>query len=117
MTAPNIASPNTITGTTAVLAVTTTATAIITNSSGSNTVCKVNSLIVANINGSTAATVNVDVYRSSTAYPIAYQISIPAGASLDILNRYVYLQEGDTLRCTASVNSYLTAVASYEVIS
>lgn len=117
MSAPNIASPTTITGSTAVQVVTTSATAIITNSAASNTVCKVNSLIVSNVNGTTAATVTVDVFRSSVAYRIAYVISVPAAASLDILNRYIYLLEGDTLRLTASVNSYIEAVASYEIIS
>ena len=117
MTTPNLTSISTITPGTAVQAVTTTATAILTNGSATNSTYKVNALYVSNVNGSTAATVNVDVFRSSAAYNIAYQISVPAAATLDIISKYVYLLEGDTLRLTASVNSYLTAVCSYEILA
>lgn len=117
MAAPNIVNVTSIYGKTGVLAVTTSATAIITNSAASGKVLKVDSLMVANVNGSANATVNVDVYRSSTAYRIAYQMTVPAGATLDMLSKYIYLEEGDSLRLTASVNSYLEAVASYEEIN
>ena len=117
MTAPNIISPTTINGKTAVLAITTSATAILTNSAASGKVLKVDQLLIANINGTANATVNVDIYRSSTAYNLAYLMTVPAGATLDIISSRVYLEEGDTLRLTASVNSYLQGVCSYEDIS
>lgn len=117
MAAPNIVNVATITGKTAVMAVTTTATALITNSAASGKVLKVDELLVTNINGTTNATVNVDIYRSTTAYRIAYLMTVPAGATLDIISRLIYLEEGDALRLTASSNSYLEAVASYEEIS
>jgi len=44
-------------------------------------------------------------------------ITVPAGATLDILNKHIYIEEADTLRLTASSNSYIEAVASYEEIS
>jgi hypothetical protein len=59
----------------------------------------------------------VDLFRSSTAYPIASTISVPADATLDIMSKAIYLEEGDTLRCTASAAGDLTAVCSYEEIS
>ena len=117
MAAPNIVNVTTIYGKTAPLAVTTSATAIITNSAASGLVLKVDTLLVSNVNGTTNATVNVDLYRSSTAYRIAYLMTVPAGATLDVLNKYLYLEEGDALRLTASANSYIEAVASYEQIS
>lgn len=117
MAAPNIISPTTITGNTAVLAITTTATAILTNSAASGKVLKVDQLLVTNINGTANASVNVDIYRSSTAYRIAYLMTVPAGATLDIVSSRIYLQEGDALRLTASANSYLEGVCSYEDIS
>ena len=67
MAAPNIVNVATITGKTAVQAVGTSATAIVTNSSGSGKVFKVNALYVANIDGSTAADITVDLFRSSTS--------------------------------------------------
>lgn len=117
MAAPNIINPTTINGKTAVLAVTTSATAILTNSAASGKVLKCNLLTVANINGTTNATVNVEVYRSTTTYYMAYLMTVPAGATLDMLSRPLYLEEGDSLRLTASSNSYLTGIVSYEDIS
>ncbi len=117
MAAPNLVNMTTLTGKTAVMAVTTTATALITNSAASGKVLKVDQLLVTNINGTTNATVNVDIFRSSVAYDIAYLMTVPAGATLDIISNRIYLEEGDSLRLTASSNSYLDAVASYEDIS
>jgi hypothetical protein len=117
MAAPNIVGVTTITGKTAVLVVTTTPTAIVSNSAASGKVFKVNALYVSNIDGTTAADVNIDLYRSSTAYRIAYTVAVPADATLDIISKSIYLEEGDALRITASANSRLEAVCSYEEIS
>ena len=117
MAAPNIVNVATITGKTAVQAVTTSATAIVTNSAASGQVLKVNALYVSNIDGTNAADINVDIFRSSTAYHIAKTVSVPADATLDIISKSIYLEEGDTLRLTASANSDLEAVCSYEEIS
>jgi len=117
MAAPNIVNVATITGKTAVQAVTTSATAIVTNSSGSGQVLKVNALYVSNVDGASAADVNVDIFRSSTAYHVAKTVSVPADATLDIISKSIYLEEGDSLRLTASANSDLEAVCSYEIIA
>lgn len=117
MAAPNIVNVGTITGKTAVMAVTTSATAIVTNSAASGKVFKVNALYVSNVDGTNAADVNVDLYRSSTAYHIGKTISVPADSTLDIISKSIYLEEGDSLRITASANSDLEAVCSYEEIS
>ena len=117
MAAPNIVGVTTITGKTAVQAVTTSATAIVTNSAASGKVFKVNALYVSNVDGTNAADINVDLYRSSTAYHIAKTVSVPADATLDIISKSIYLEEGDSLRLTASANSDLEAVCSYEEIS
>jgi hypothetical protein len=117
MAAPNIVSVTTITGKTAVLAITTSATAIVTNSGSSGKVFKVNALYVSNIDGTNTADVTVDLYRSTTAYHIAKTVSVPADATLDVISKSFYLEEGDSLRLTASANSDLEAVCSYEEIS
>jgi hypothetical protein len=44
-------------------------------------------------------------------------MTVPAGATLDIISSRVYLEEGDTLRLTASADSDLQGVCSYEDIS
>ena len=117
MAAPNIVNVVTISGKTAVQAVTTSATAIVTNSAASGKVFKVNALYVSNVDGTNNADVNVDLYRSSTAYHIAKTVNVPADATLDIISKAIYLEEGDSLRLTANANSDLEAVCSYEEIS
>ena len=117
MAAPNIVNVSTIYGKTAVQSITTNATAIVENTAGSGKVIKINLLTISNINGSSSADVTIDLYRSSTAYKLASTVAIPQDASLDVLNKSIYLEECDALRLTASANSYLQAVCSYEEIS
>jgi hypothetical protein len=119
MAAPNIVNVSTITGKTAVQAVTTTPTDIIINNTSSGSVVKINTLSIANINGTTAATITASIYRSATEYKLAHVISVPAGSALMLLDKTssIYLEEGDSLRLTASINAYLHATSSYEVIS
>ena len=70
MAAPNIVNVATITGKTAVQAVGTSATAIVTNAASSGKVFKVNALYISNVDGVNLATINIDIFRSSTAYHI-----------------------------------------------
>jgi hypothetical protein len=115
MANPNIVNVTSIYGTTYVQAVGTSATAIAT--AASSTVVKLDALYVGNIDTSASYKITVDLYRSSVAYNLLYQVSIPAGAGLDVLSKSIYLQEGDSLRLTADTASKLQAVASGEVIS
>ena len=117
MAAPNIVNVTTITGKTAVQAVGTSATAIVTNSASSGKVFKVNALYVSNVDGTDNAEVNIDIFRSSTAYHIAKTLVVPADATIDVISKAIYLEEGDALRITANAASDLEAVCSYEEIS
>lgn len=117
MANPNIVAVTGIQGKTAVQAVGTNPTAIVTNSAASNKVYKINALYVSNVDGTNNAEITVDLYRSSTAYHIAKTVAVPANATLDVLTKAIYLEEGDSLRLTASVASDLEAVCSYEEIS
>jgi hypothetical protein len=116
MTAPNIVNVTTIIGKTAVQAVSNSATAIITNSASSNKVFKVNSLYISNVDGTNDASISIDIYRSTVAYHIAKSVVVPADATIDVISKAIYLEEGDSLRLTASANSDLEAVCSYEEI-
>jgi len=116
MAAPNIVNVATITGKTAVQAITTSATAIVTNSAASGKVIKVNALYVSNVDGTDDAEISVDIFRSSVAYHVAKTISVPADATLDVISKPIYLEEGDSLRLTANAASDLEAVCSYEEI-
>lgn len=117
MAAPNIVNVTTITGKTAVLAVTTTATAIVNNQSSSNKVFKINALYLSNVDGTNNADATVDIYRSSVAYKIINTVVVPADSTIDVISKAIYLEEGDSLRITANANSDIEAVCSYEEIS
>ena len=119
MAAPNIVNVATITGKTAVANVTTAAADVVTNSAASGKVFKINSLVVSNIDGTSAADITTSVYRSSVEYKLAHTISVPADAALVVISKdtSIYLEEGDSLRLTASANGDLQAVCSYEEIS
>jgi hypothetical protein len=117
MAAPNIVSVATLTAKTAVQAVGTSPTAIVSNAASSGKVIKINALYVSNVDGIDNAEINVDLYRSSTAYHIAKTVVVPADATLDVISKAIYLEEGDTLRLTANAASDLEAVCSYEELS
>lgn len=118
MAAPNIVNVTSVLGSTDVQSITTTATAITTNSAASNKLYKINSLVVSNIDGTNDADVSVDLFRSSTAYYIARTITVPADATLVVISKDmgIYLEEGDALRCLASADGDLQALCSYEII-
>lgn len=119
MSAPNIVSITTITGKTAVLAVTTSSSAIVTNSTSSGKVFKINSLVVANVEGTTATNITVSLNRSSTDYRIVNTVSVPADASLIVISKdtSIYLEEGDSIKCLSSAANALEAICSFEEIS
>jgi hypothetical protein len=120
MTAPNIVNVQTITGKVSPVSLTTTPSSVITNSTGSNTVLKVNSLLFSTTL-SISTSVNVDIYRNSTAYPVSNNIALPASSTLVVLGKDtpIYLEEGDVLRAYAntSTTNAVYAIASYEIIS
>lgn len=117
MAAPNIVNVATITGKTAVQVVGTSPNAIVSNAANSGKVFKVNALYISNVDGVNLATINIDIFRSSTAYHIMKTVSVPADSTIDVLSKAIYLEEGDQLRLTANAASDVEAVCSYEEIS
>lgn len=119
MSNPNIVAVTTINGNTAVQSVTTTATNIVDNPSGSGKIYKIGCLIVSNIDGVNASDITVDLYRNTTAYKIVNTVSVAADTSFTPIDKTLslYLMEGDALRLTAGNNSRLQAVCSFEEIS
>ena len=119
MTAPNIVNTTTITAKTDVQIVGTSATAITTNAAASGQVYKVNAILVANVDGTNAADITVDLFRGATAYRLASTISVPADSTVVVLSKdtAIYLEEGDSIRCTASAAGDLEAICAYEIIT
>ena len=90
---------------------------------------KVNRITVANVDGTNAADVNLSItklnftsagvtnFDTSGTFFIAKTISVPADATLVLLDTPIYLMEGDILKGGASVASDLDLVISYDVIA
>lgn len=119
MAAPNIVNVVTIRGNTALMNVTTAATDILSNPAASNKVLKINTLIISNIDGVNTADITASFVRSSGGFSLASTIAVPADASLIVISKdnSIYLEEGDSIRLTASANGDLQAICSYEDIS
>ena len=79
---------------------------------------KINTIIIANIDGTNAATVTVSIStdNGSSYHAIASTVSVPADATLVVIdkNSALYLDETDLLRVVGSANSDLTYTVSGE---
>ena len=124
MAAPNLVSPTTINGKTVTVDLSTTsATSILSNGVSSGLVLKINALYVANVDGTSAAEITINYYSAAslggTATPIASTVSVPADATLVVIDKdaYIYLEENRSLGATAGTASDLKIVCSYEDIS
>ena len=130
MAAPNIVNVATITGKTYYDALAdTNLTSLVLNSATSGKVLKINMLIGSNVDGSSAATVDVSYHPStttavgstvsSTGYHIAKTVSVPADSSLVIISKdtAIYMEESSVLAVKASVADDIDIVVSYEEIS
>lgn len=118
MSAPNLLGSTTVTGKTALSALTTATANVITNAASSSTVVKLDNIVLANYTAS-AVTANVMINRSSTAYYVGGAISIPANSTLVLLGKdtSLYLEEGDVLQANVSANTSVSFSAGYELIS
>ena len=132
MANPNIAgSSTTIYGVTTYLTPSaTTAVVLLPNAASSGTVMKINQIVAANVNGTSAVDTTVSIYtngavaqgsapNSGTAYPIASTVSVPADASLIVVDKTsaLYLMEGNSITVTSGTASGITYTISYELIA
>ena len=124
MANPNIVSVNSIFGNTTGIALTTTLTTVLlANASGSGKVFKIESIMVANVDGTNAADVTIDWNTNAggtgTSFALAATISVPADATLNLVdkNSSFYLMENQSIIGGASANSDLECIISYEDIS
>jgi hypothetical protein len=107
----------------------TTAVVLLANASTSNQVYKINQIVAANVNGTSAVDVTVAIYTngaqaqgsapsSGTAFPIASTVSVPADASLIVVDKTsaIYLIEDRSITVTSGTASGITYSISYEIL-
>ena len=90
---------------------------------------KINRIVVANVDGSAAADVDVAIVTASQAFAnttvtgadattyLAKTISVPADASLVISDTPIYLREGDNLQANASASGDLDLTITFELLT
>jgi len=117
MATPNIVNVATINAKNAAGAITTSRAAAV--DVPAEKVAKINTILIANIDGTNAAdvTIEVSIDNGSNYVAIGKTISVPADATLSFLENPIYLDETDILAVTASANSDLTYFVSYEEIT
>ena len=124
MANPNIVNVTAIYGNSSQTSLTTTnATSIVSNAASSGKVFKINSIVVANVDGSTAADITINIYSQAalggTAYAIASTISVPADASLIVTDKTTsfYLLENQSIGAIAGAANDLVVTASWEELN
>lgn len=122
MAAPNIVNAITITGKSIAVGLSTIAqVGILTNSSGSNKVFKINTIRATNIDGAASADISVgfNTVGAATTQYIARTISVPADAALIVVDKTsaIYLEENQQIVAQASAAGDIAMFISFEDIS
>jgi len=124
MANPNIVNVAAIYGNTSSTSLSTTsATSLVSNAASSGKIYKINSIVVANVDGTSAADITINVYSAAalggTAFPIASTISVPADATLIVTDKTTafYLLENQSIGATAGSASDLVVTASWEELN
>lgn len=124
MANPNIVNVTTIFGNNSLTALSTTnATSIANNAASSGKVYKINSILVANVDGTTNYPITVNIYSQDdlggTAYAIASTVDVPADSTIIILDKSssIYLKEDQSIGAIAGTANKLVVVASWEEIN
>jgi hypothetical protein len=122
MAAPNLVNVTTITGKIDGHALTTDTidnanSSVIT--AAADQLIKINSIIVANIDGINSVDIDVAVNLSGDArFYLAKTVAVPADSTLVVIGKDspIYLEEGDELEARASAASDAELVVSYEIL-
>lgn len=127
MANPNIVNVTTIYGNTSSYLISSTAdpfaTALVNNPASSGKIFKINSIVVANVDGSAACDVTIKLFSQDdlggTGTQIASTISVPADTTLIVSDKTTafYLLEDKSLGATASAANDLVVTCSWEEIS
>ena len=119
MATPNLANINTYFTSTKVVNVSTTLSNVVTNIPFSNSLIKVNSLIVSNESAATTTNVNVMLVSNGIQTNLATKLLMPPGNVITLFNKTneFNILENSALRANAENNSVIEMVVTYEAFS
>lgn len=127
MANPNIVNVTTIYGNTSSTLISSTAdpfaTALVNNAASSGKIYKINSIVVANVDGTSSANITIKIFSQDdlggTGTAIASTIAVPADATLVVTDKTTafYLLEDKSIGATASAANDLVVTISWEEIN
>ena len=129
MSAPNIVSVSNIYGKTTYLTPSVnTNVVLLTNPASSGKVIKLNNLMATNVDGTNSINATISLYTNGavaqgsapsggTAYPLIFTVAVPAGSTLSLLDKSIYLEENVSVVVTSGTASKINYTVSYEEIS
>jgi hypothetical protein len=127
MANPNIVNVAAIYGNTSTTLISSTAdpfaTALVDNTAASGKVFKINSIVVSNVDGSSAVDITIKIFSEDalggTGTAIASTISVPADATLIVTDKTTafYLLEDRSIGATASAANDCVVTISWEEIN
>ena len=131
MANPNIVNVTSILGTTTYYTPTgTSAVVLLPNAAASGLVFKINQIVAANVNGTSAVNATVSISSNGAvaqggapaggvAYPVISTIAVPASASVIAVDKTtaIYLMEGTSISVRSGTASGITYTISYESIA
>ena len=127
MANPNIVAVTSIYANTSTFLISSTAdpfaTALVSNAASSGKVYKINSIVAANVDGTSAADISIKIFSAAalggTGTAIASTISIPPDASLIVTDKTTsfYLLEDRSIGATASAANDIVVTCSWEEIN
>jgi hypothetical protein len=119
----NIVNVTAILGTTTFLTpANTTANTLLSNAASSTLLYKINQIVCANVNGTSAVNATVSINSlaagAGTNYPVISTIAVPASASVIAVDKTtaIYLMENQSIVVTSGTASGITYTISYESI-
>ena len=128
MANPNIVSVTSIVGGNAAWALTTTLTTTLLTVTA-EVIVKINTILATNVHATNATALSLDIKGMGSGATgvtiasgladcrIASTMNVPADDSLVLIDKPIYMMEGDILKGGASAASTLELFASYEVIN
>jgi hypothetical protein len=127
MANPNIVNVSAIYGNTSSFLISSTAnpfaTALINNPASSGKIFKINSIVVANVDGTSAADITINLYSQDdlggTGTALASTVSVPADSTLIVTDKSTgfYLLEDKSIGAVASAANDLVVTCSWEELN
>jgi hypothetical protein len=127
MANPNIVNVSAIYGNTSSFLISSTAdpfaTALINNPAASGKIFKINSIVVANVDGTSAADITITLFSQDdlggTGTALASTVSVPADSTLIVTDKSTgfYLLEDKSIGATASAANDLVVTCSWEELN